>query len=62
MAKIALVGAGMGGLAFASAMRNSKHEVTVYEQAKELVELGAGISLWANGTRLFEEMGKPGKT
>jgi len=57
MAKIAVVGAGMGGLAFASAMRNSQHEVKVYEQASELAELGAGISLWANGTRLFEEMG-----
>lgn len=57
MARIAVVGAGMGGLAFASAMRNSKHVVTVYEQANELIELGAGISLWANGVRLFEEMG-----
>ncbi len=57
MAKVAVVGAGMGGLAFASAMRGKTHEVTVYEQARELGELGAGISLWANGTRLFEEMG-----
>lgn len=57
MARIAVVGAGMGGLAFAAAMRNSPHQVTVYEQATELVELGAGISLWANGVRLFEEMG-----
>jgi len=57
MARIAVVGAGMGGLAFASVMRNSPHQVTVYEQASELAELGAGISLWANGTRLFEEMG-----
>lgn len=57
MARIAVVGAGMGGLALAAAMRGSRHEVTVYEQAAELAELGAGISLWANGTRLFEEMG-----
>ncbi|TKI04692.1 FAD-dependent oxidoreductase [Martelella alba] len=57
MARIAVVGAGMGGLAFASAMRNSKHQVRVYEQAQALNELGAGISLWANGTRLFDEMG-----
>ena len=57
MSKVAVVGAGMGGLAFASAMRNTAHEVTLYEQAAELAELGAGISLWANGTRLFEEMG-----
>lgn len=57
MSRIAVVGAGMGGLAFASAMRHANHEVTLYEQAAELGELGAGISLWANGTRLFEEMG-----
>lgn len=57
MARIAIVGAGMGGLAFASVMRNGQHQVTIYEQASELAELGAGISLWANGTRLFEEMG-----
>lgn len=57
MTKIAVVGAGMGGLAFAAAMRGSDHEVTLYEQAPEIGELGAGISLWANGTRLFEEMG-----
>lgn len=57
MARIAVVGAGMGGLAFACAMKNSRHDVIVYEQANELLELGAGISLWANGTRLFEEMG-----
>ncbi|RLR17921.1 hypothetical protein D8L93_05210 [Sodalis-like symbiont of Bactericera trigonica] len=47
----------MGGLAFAAAMRNSRHDVTGYKQANELAELGAGISLWANGTRLFAEMG-----
>ncbi|WP_074013384.1 FAD-dependent monooxygenase [Candidatus Sodalis sp. SoCistrobi] len=57
MARIAVIGAGMGGLAFAAAMRNSRHDVIVYEQANELTELGAGISLWANGTRLFAEMG-----
>ena len=57
MKHIAVVGAGMGGLAFAAAMRNRDVEVTVYEQAPEIMELGAGISLFANGTRLFEELG-----
>ena len=57
MARIAVIGAGIGGLSFAAAMRNSRHDVIVYEQANELTELGAGISLWANGTRLFAEMG-----
>jgi salicylate hydroxylase len=47
----------MGGLAFAAAMRNRDVGVTVYEQASELTELGAGISLFANGTRLFQELG-----
>jgi salicylate hydroxylase len=57
MKRIAVVGAGMGGLAFAAAMRNRDAEVTVYEQAPEIIELGAGISLFANGTRLFEALG-----
>jgi salicylate hydroxylase len=57
MKRIAVVGAGMGGLAFAAAMRSRDIAVTVYEQAPELTELGAGISLFANGTRLFEALG-----
>jgi salicylate hydroxylase len=60
MKRIAVVGAGMGGLAFAAAMRSRDVEVTVYEQAPEIAELGAGISLFANGTRLFEELGIAG--
>jgi salicylate hydroxylase len=57
MKRIAVVGAGMGGLAFAAAMRNRDLEVVVYERAPQLIELGAGISLFANGTRLFEQLG-----
>jgi salicylate hydroxylase len=57
MKRIAVVGAGLGGLAFAAAMRNEDLEVIVYEQAPAIMELGAGISLFANGTRLFERLG-----
>ncbi|KYP97699.1 hypothetical protein BG74_00965 [Sodalis-like endosymbiont of Proechinophthirus fluctus] len=38
-------------------MRNSRHEISVYERENKLIELGVGISLWANSTRLFDEMG-----
>jgi salicylate hydroxylase len=57
MKRIAVVGAGLGGLAFAAAMKSRDVEVAVYEQAAEIIDIGAGISLFANGTRLFEEFG-----
>jgi flavin-dependent dehydrogenase len=44
--RIAIVGAGLGGLAAAIALRRQGFEVQVYEQAAELAEFGAGI----NGT------------
>ena len=45
---IAIVGAGMGGLAAAAAVRKVGHEVTVYEQAKQFTRLGAGIQIGCN--------------
>src|SRR5262245_37331320 len=42
--RIAIVGAGLGGLAAAIALRQQGFEVEVYEQAAELAEFGAGIS------------------
>ena len=37
------VGGGLGGLAAALFLRKTGHDVTVYEQAPELREVGAGI-------------------
>ena len=41
--KVAIIGAGMGGLATAAALRRVGIDVTVYEQAGKFTRLGAGI-------------------
>jgi salicylate hydroxylase len=52
-----VVGAGIGGLAAALALRRAGLAVTVYEQAPELHEVGAGIQLAPNATRLLQRLG-----
>lgn len=54
---IILVGAGLGGLATAIALTQGGHKVTVYEQAPELGEVGAGIQIPSNSTRLLFKLG-----
>jgi salicylate hydroxylase len=55
--KVVVVGAGLGGLTAALAALRSGLEVEVYEQAGALKEVGAGLQLSANGTRVFYELG-----
>lgn len=54
---IAIIGAGIGGLALALALRARGIDARVYEQAKELTEIGAAIALSANGTRELQRFG-----
>jgi salicylate hydroxylase len=54
---IAIVGGGIGGLAAALALVRRGIEVDVYEQAPELRELGAGVQISANGTRVLHALG-----
>lgn len=54
---VAIVGAGLGGLTAAIALRKRGIEVDVYEQAAEPLELGAGLHLWANAVRALDEIG-----
>ncbi|KAJ5787279.1 Monooxygenase FAD-binding [Penicillium paradoxum] len=54
---IIVVGAGLGGLATAIALASSGHTVTVYEQAQQLGEVGAGIQIPSNSTRLLSRLG-----
>lgn len=46
--KILIAGAGIGGLAAASFLMKAGHDVTVFEQASKLEEVGAGIQVSAN--------------
>ncbi|MDH7798374.1 MULTISPECIES: FAD-dependent monooxygenase [unclassified Beijerinckia] len=54
---IAVAGAGIGGLIAALALIRKGYDVTVYEQAPELRELGAGLQISANGTRILIALG-----
>ena len=57
MDNVAIVGGGIGGLAAALALARRGIAVDVYEQAPELRELGAGVQISANGTRVLHALG-----
>jgi len=49
MARRALiVGGGIAGLSSAIALRDAGFDVEIFEQAPELVPMGAALSLWPN--------------
>jgi len=54
---IAIIGAGMGGLASAAALRKAGHDVTVYEQARQFTRLGAGIQIGCNAMHVLRGLG-----
>src|SRR5438045_7226869 len=56
-AKILIVGAGIGGLTAAIALRQAGLGVEVFERAPELKEIGAGIGLSANAIRVLKNLG-----
>ncbi len=56
--KALVIGAGIGGLATALALRKVGCEVEVYEKAAQLRPLGAGLTLWSNGMRALREVGR----
>ncbi|MGY4474757.1 FAD-dependent monooxygenase [Bradyrhizobium sp. USDA 3364] len=48
---VAVIGAGMGGLASAAALTRAGLDVTVYEQAQRFTRLGAGIQIGCNAMK-----------
>ena len=54
---VLIAGAGIGGLTAALALLKRGIDVDVYEQAGELKEVGAGVQLSANGTRVLHLLG-----
>jgi len=56
-ARIAVIGAGIGGLAAAGALRERGFEVDVYERAGELGEVGAGLQLGPNAVKVLRALG-----
>lgn len=55
--RIAIVGAGIGGLTASLALRARGLDVSVFEQAETLREIGAGVSLHPNAARLLKLIG-----
>ena len=55
--RIAIAGAGIGGLTTALSLLAQGFEVDVYEQASQLGELGAGLQISPNGSRVFRDLG-----
>ena len=52
-----VVGAGIGGLTTAIALRQRGIDVEVYERSAALTDVGAGISLWANALKALHQLG-----
>lgn len=56
--RVAIVGGGPGGLSAAIAISKLPNvEVTIYEQARELREIGAGIQIGFNCWKVLELLG-----
>ncbi|HEY1931594.1 MAG TPA: FAD-dependent monooxygenase [Acetobacteraceae bacterium] len=55
--RVLIAGAGLCGLTTALALLRQGCDVRVYEQARELKEVGAGVQLGSNGTRVLIALG-----
>ena len=55
--ELLIAGGGLGGLAAAVAARRAGWEARLFEQAWTLSEVGAGIQLGPNATRILDEWG-----
>ncbi|MCJ1372591.1 hypothetical protein MMC20_003816 [Loxospora ochrophaea] len=55
--RVIIVGAGIGGLAAAIALRRQGHSVVIYEKSKFAQELGASLHLAPNAVRVLEAFG-----
>lgn len=54
---IGIIGGGIGGLTAALALLRRGFDVSVYEQAPELQEVGAGLQISPNGVRVLASLG-----
>ncbi|WP_232495376.1 FAD-dependent monooxygenase [Novosphingobium kaempferiae] len=54
---VVIVGGGIAGLTLAIALRRFGHTAAIYEQADELREAGAGLTVWPNACRVLFDLG-----
>ncbi len=55
--RVAIIGGGIGGLSTGVALRATGAHVDVFEQARQLGEVGAGVGLQPNGQRVLRRLG-----
>lgn len=55
--RVAVIGAGIGGLAAAVALRRRGFEVAIYERVSRLDEAGAGLQIGPNGVKVLRALG-----
>lgn len=54
---VIVVGAGLGGVGAAIALQLAGHNVTIFEAANEIAEVGAGIQILPNSSRVLQSWG-----
>lgn len=55
--KALVIGAGIGGLSAAVALKNAGIDCEVFEAVKEIKPVGAAISIWPNGVKCMHRLG-----
>ena len=55
--RVVIIGAGIGGLAAAVALRQRGFEVALYERSAKLEEVGAGLQIGPNGVKVLRALG-----
>ena len=59
--KAIIIGGGIGGVTAAIALKQAGLDVTVYERAEVLREVGSGLPLWTNALRTLHVLGLTGE-
>jgi salicylate hydroxylase len=55
--RVAIIGGGVGGIAAALTLARAGFDVKVYEQSRGLAEVGAGIQIAPNASRILDRLG-----
>lgn len=55
--RVIIVGAGIGGLTVAIGLKRTGHDPVLLEQVKEIAEVGAGIQMAPNASRIIGRLG-----
>ena len=55
--KALIIGAGIGGMSAAAALKQQGIECDIFEAVKEMKPVGAAISVWSNGVKCMNDLG-----